>query len=56
MKKVQELEKQNIILNEGYNTAQIKLGYTQELLAKEKIENENNLLALKRAISQYFFN
>ena len=32
-----------------------KLIHTQELLAKEKIDNENNLLALKKVLSRCFY-
>ena len=31
----------------------LKLNHTQELLAKEKIDNENSLLALKKVLARY---
>jgi len=52
LKKIQEmeLEKNNILRN--LNEMNNKLKITQELLAKEKIDNENSLFALKNILAQ----
>ena len=45
-----EQEKTNILRE--FNEMNNKLKITQELLAKEKIDNENSLFALKNLLSQ----
>lgn len=48
-----EEEKNKII--KDYSDLNNKLKITQELLAKEKIDNENSLFALRKLVTEYFF-
>jgi len=49
--KIRALEQKAIKLSQKKDDYKFKLSHTQELLAKEKIDNENNLLALKKVLS-----
>ena len=50
--KIRELEEGKRKICKEFDDLKEKLKITQELLAKEKIDNENSLLALRKMVSE----